>query len=60
MNMQRLVKTSVVLIVSTITSYIGAALDHGKEFGILSIVFGLLGIPLGMWIVMKIDDFINI
>ena len=58
--MRRIVKSGIVLIVSTITSYIGAALDHGREFGITSIILGLLGIPLGIWIVMKIDDYINV
>jgi hypothetical protein len=60
MNMQRLVKSGIVLIVSTITSYIGAAIDHGKELGAPSIILGILGIPLGIWIVNKIDDYINI
>jgi hypothetical protein len=60
MNLQRIVKSGIVLIVSTITSYIGAAFDHGKQLGVLSIVFGILGIPLGIWLVRKLDDYINI
>jgi hypothetical protein len=58
--MQRIVKAGIVLVTSTIASYIGAALDHGKQLGITSIIFGVLGIPLGIWIVNKIDDFINV
>jgi hypothetical protein len=58
--MQKLVKSGIVLIISTITSYIGAAFDHGRELSVPSIVFGFLGIPLGIWIVKKIDDYINI
>ena len=58
--MQKIVKSGIVLIVSTITSYIGAALDHGHEFGVLSIVLGILGIPLGIWIVRILDDYINV
>lgn len=58
--MQRIVKSGIVLVTTTIASYIGAALDHGKEFSVISIVFGLLGIPLGIWIVRKIDDYINV
>jgi hypothetical protein len=57
--MQRLAKGGIVLVVSTITSWIGAELDHGNWFGITSTVLGLLGLPLGYYIAKMIDNYIN-
>jgi hypothetical protein len=59
MNMQRLTKTGIVLVTSTVGSWIGAALDHGNWFGITSTLLGIVGLVAGLWIAYKIDEYIN-
>jgi hypothetical protein len=59
MNMQRLTKTIIVLVVSTITSWIGAELDHGNWFGVTSTIFGIVGLGLGYYIANILDNYIN-
>jgi hypothetical protein len=58
--MKKLSRGAIILVISTITSWLGAALDHGNWFGVTSTVFGIVGILIGIWIAWKLDDFINI
>jgi uncharacterized membrane protein YfcA len=59
MNMQKLTKGGIVLVVSTIGSWIGAAMDHNNWFGVTSTVLGVIGIFIGLWLVRLLDDYIN-
>jgi membrane protein DedA with SNARE-associated domain len=46
-----------ILVVGGIGSILGAALDHGNEFGLLSIGLGTLGSFLGIWVGYKAGQY---
>jgi hypothetical protein len=60
MDLKKLSRGAIILVVSSITSWIGAELDHGNWFGVTSTVLGIVGIFIGIWIAWNIDNFINI
>jgi len=58
--MKNLSRGCIILAVSTLTSWIGAALDHGNWFGVTSTVLGVIGIFLGMWLAYLVDSYIDL
>jgi uncharacterized membrane protein YfcA len=60
MNIQRVTKSAIVLVTSTLGAWLGAALDHNNWLGLTSSIFGLIGIVVGLWLAYEIDNYINI
>jgi hypothetical protein len=54
-----LANVGIPLVTSTITSWFGALLDHGDWWGVTSTIFGVIGIFIGIWIRIKIADYIE-
>jgi hypothetical protein len=60
MNSRKIARSGIVLVVSTLASWIGAALDHGNWFGATSTIFGVIGLIVGIYIAVKIDNYVDI
>lgn len=57
--MQKIAKSAIVLITSTIGSWIGAVMDHGNWFGWTSSILGVIGLVAGYLIARGLDNYIN-
>lgn len=57
--MQKLAKGGIVIVTSTIGSWLGAAMDHGNWFGWTSNILGVIGLAAGYWLIRIINNYIN-
>jgi hypothetical protein len=53
----KLIISIAIVVVGGIGSVIGAALDHGNEFGLLSIALGTIGSFAGIWVGYKAGQY---
>ncbi len=49
-----------ILVVGGLGSVLGAALDHGNEFGLLSIGLGTIGSFAGIWVGYKAGQYFGL
>lgn len=57
--MQKMSKAAIVLVTSTVFSWIGAELDHGNWFGWTSSILGVIGLIVGYWLAKVLDNYIE-
>ena len=53
------ITTIMVLVFSTLGSWLGAAMNHGDWFGFWSNLLGIVGLVVGVWVGHKIGDYIE-
>lgn len=57
--MQRMSKAGIILLTSTVGSWLGALMSGGDWFGWASSILGIVGLAAGYWLAKILDNYID-